>query len=167
MQKKKRRRKGGVNRKLVSKDFKVYLVNIRGANSKNVSLQSIVEDPQVIPDVINLVETKLKISSKLNIEGYKCFNKNRQNKHMGGVATFVRESDVSDKGKIPDDLLSCRVTPPKSRTGESCTINSQLFKHNSITSFTFRNSRIEKGKVLIGGKIVPSPNFISFRQTLF
>ena len=100
--KKKRRRRGGVHKKPVSKDFKVYLVNIRGANSKKVSLQSIVDDPQVNPDVINLVETNLKKSSKLNIDGYKCFNRNRQNKNMGGVATLVKESDLKDTLKVSE-----------------------------------------------------------------
>ena len=100
--KRKRRRRGGVHRKPVSKDFIVYLVNIRGANSKKVSLQSIIDDPHVNPDVINLVETNLKKSSKLDIEGYKCFNKNRQNKNMGGVATLVRESDLKDTLKVSE-----------------------------------------------------------------
>ena len=100
--KKKRRRRGGVNRKPVRKDFVVYLVNIRGANSKKVSLQAIVDDPTVNPDVINLVETNLRKSSKLEINPYKCFNRNRQNKNMGGVATLVKESDVKDTLKVAE-----------------------------------------------------------------
>ena len=103
--KKKRRRRGGVKSvksKHVSKDFKVYIVNIRGANSKKVSLKSIIDDPQVDPDMINLVETNLKKSSKLDIDGYKCFNRNRQNKHMGGVATLVKEEDLKDTLKVSE-----------------------------------------------------------------
>ena len=100
--KRKRRRRKGVHSKQVSKDFKVYLVNIRGANSKKVSLQAIVDDPQVNPDVINLVETNLRKSSKLEINGYKCFNRNRQNKNMGGVATLVKETDMKDTLKVSE-----------------------------------------------------------------
>ena len=99
---KKRRRGGCVNSKPASKDFVIYLVNIRGANSKKVSLQSIVDDPEVNPDVVNLVETNLKKSSKLEINGYKCFNRNRRHKNMGGVATLVRKSEANDVLKVSE-----------------------------------------------------------------
>ena len=97
-----RRRRRNVNSKIVSEDFKVYLVNIRGAKSKLVSLQSIADDQQVNPSVINLVETNLKKTSKLNVEGFKCFNRNRQNKNMGGVATLVRNVDLKDLVKVSE-----------------------------------------------------------------
>ena len=99
---KRKRSRCNVNKHKVSTEFSVYLLNIRGAKSKLVSLQSIVDDPEVNPDVINLIETNLKKSSKLDVAGYKCFNRNRQNKHMGGVATLVRESDLKDTIKLSE-----------------------------------------------------------------
>ena len=65
--KKRKRRRGRKTKsdKIVKdNDFKVYLVNVRGVSSKQESLKSIIDDPQVNPDVINLLETNLKKSKK-------------------------------------------------------------------------------------------------------
>ena len=75
-----------------SNKFSIFLSNVRGARSKLLSLQAIVNNPDVNPEVVALVETNLRRSSKLNLEGYKSFCKNRQNGNMGGVAVLVKKS---------------------------------------------------------------------------
>ena len=101
--KRKRRRGGGnANKVIRNKDFNVYLVNLRGAKSKLVSLQAIVDDPNVKPDLANLVETNLKGSSKLDVKGFYSFSRNRKNKHMGGVSTLVKENDVKHVLKVSE-----------------------------------------------------------------
>ena len=57
--KERKRRRRSVKSVDICKDFNVYLVNVRGAKSKLVSLKAIADDPQVNPDVINLVETNM------------------------------------------------------------------------------------------------------------
>ena len=66
------------------------------------NLKSIIDAPQVNPDVLNLVETNLKKSKKIAIDGYKCFNRNRDNKNMGGVPTLVRNENVSNVLKVTE-----------------------------------------------------------------
>ena len=94
----------------------MYHNNIRGALSKSTSLEAItktvfnnvVNDPEadkhVIPNIITLNEINLRKNKKLNIEGYECFNKNRINGHMGGVATLVAEKDYSEALKMIEGL---------------------------------------------------------------
>ena len=62
-----KRGRRGRKREYVSKNssnkFSIFLSNIRGARSKMLSLQAIVKNPTVDPEVISLVETNLKKTS--------------------------------------------------------------------------------------------------------
>ena len=75
------------------------------------SIESIVSN--ISPQVLTLNEINLRQNKKLNIKGFKCFNKNRVNGVMGGVATCVAESDdvttlkVSE-GKDDNEFLITR-----------------------------------------------------------
>ena len=80
--------------------FSMYINNIPGVSSKLNSLESIVENLVPVPSVICLSELNLKKNKKLKIKGYKCYNKNRQERNMGGVATCVTEADESETLKI-------------------------------------------------------------------
>ena len=70
-----RRRRGEKGKSIKNKDssnkFSIFLSNIRGVGSKQLSLQAIVNNPVVDPEVICLVETNLKKTSKINLDGYK------------------------------------------------------------------------------------------------
>ena len=57
--------------------FSIYINNVRGVTSKLPSLHSIISSLDPPPDVICLNEINLKKNKKLNIKGYKAFNKNR------------------------------------------------------------------------------------------
>ena len=57
----------------------------------------------VNPDVVNL-ETNLRKSIKPKVDGYKCMNRNRQNKNMGRVASLVGEKDVVNVLKVTEGL---------------------------------------------------------------
>ena len=98
--KKNRRGRRGKRGEIISNSnsnkFSIFFSNIRGARSKLLSLQSIVNNPVVDPEVIALVETNLRKTSKLQLDGFKCFSKNRQTGNMGGVAVLVKESDSSN-----------------------------------------------------------------------
>ena len=59
--KRRRKNENSVN----NNKFSVYLVNIRGASSKLISLKSIIDNPQVEPNLVTLVETNLRKNSKL------------------------------------------------------------------------------------------------------
>ena len=65
--------------------------NIRGFDSKVESLRGIIG--YVKPSVITLNETMLINDRKLNLDGYKCFEANRNCRSGGGVATCVSEAD--------------------------------------------------------------------------
>ena len=96
-QKRGRRRRSNksvnVNSKSSNK-FSVFVSNIRGAASKSDSLQSIVNNPSIDPEVISLVETNFKQNKKLKLDGYKSFNKNKVSGNMGGISVFVKECDI-------------------------------------------------------------------------
>ena len=68
--------------------------------SKIKSIESIANSLNA--NVITLNETNLKKNKKLNIHGYKCFNRNRIEGNMGGVATCVLESDISNTLKVTE-----------------------------------------------------------------
>ena len=66
--------------------------NIRGARSKLLSLKAITNNPSVDPDVVSLVETNLKKTNTIKLDGYKGFHRNRKIGNMGGVAVLVKDS---------------------------------------------------------------------------
>ena len=84
------------------KKFSMYINNIRGVSSKLNSLESIVKNLNPVPSMICLSELNLKKNKKLKIKGYKCYNKNRQDRNMGGVATCVAEADEGETLKISE-----------------------------------------------------------------
>ena len=95
----KKSRRGGkkniVENDLYIRDkFVVYHTNIQSANARLNSLESIVNSHDV--DIITVNETNMKKNKKFQVDGFKCIFRNRQNSHMGGVATCFREYNVSD-----------------------------------------------------------------------
>ena len=96
-------RRGGRNKKtsvLNSDDWTIYHLNIRGYDSKCVSFQNIISS--VSPSVIVLNETHLKNGRKLKIQGFNSFNRNRQNKFMGGISTSVKNNDAMHTLKVKE-----------------------------------------------------------------
>ena len=73
-------------------NWSIYLSNIRGYDSKRVSLQNIIDCVQ--PSLVVLNETHYNHGKKLKIQGYSSYNRNRVNKCMGGNATSVVNKDV-------------------------------------------------------------------------
>ena len=70
----------------------LYHLNIRGFNSKQKSLDTIMN--QLRPNVITLNETGLKNRQKINLSNYKSFNRNRcDGQIMGGVSTSIRNDE--------------------------------------------------------------------------
>ena len=68
--------------------------NVRGIESKQDSLVSIVNLVQ--PNVITLNETFLKKNKKPRIYGYFSYAHNRSNKSMGGVATCIANKEIAN-----------------------------------------------------------------------
>ena len=92
-------------------EWSIYYSNIRGYKSKCESLTSIING--LDPNIIVLNETGLKFREKLKIENYKSFNRNRQDKNMGGVSISVRDDETkhvvkSSEGKDDDEYLITR-----------------------------------------------------------
>ena len=97
--KKKGTRRGG-KKKLKKKNvyskekFNVLLTNLQSSSNKINSLQSIVNSLDIHLLIAN--ETHLKKYDKFNLEGFKCFTRNRQDAAMGGIATcIVKEQSVN------------------------------------------------------------------------
>ena len=85
---KKVRRGGRRNKsnKFFSTDsWSIYQSNIRGYGSKCVSLQNILSSMKPSPSLVVLNETHLRNGKKMKIPEYNSFNRNRQNKYMGGI----------------------------------------------------------------------------------
>ena len=85
--------------------------NIRGLNSKVLSLQSIMKVKDA--DVVIVNETQLVGKKKVEIPGYKCYQRNRTGIGGGGISTYVRNSLVKDtlelfKGAENDEILITR-----------------------------------------------------------
>ena len=70
--------------------------NIRGYDSKALSLHAIVDNA----DVVTINETFLKNERKLNIPGFTCYNRNRQGVNGGGIATCVKNEDKMNTLKV-------------------------------------------------------------------
>lgn len=54
------------------------------------------------PNLVSINEMNYKKSRKVRLNGYKCLNRNRQNAHMGGVATCVKDEDAVKTLKLMD-----------------------------------------------------------------
>ena len=72
------------------KKFTVLYLNIRGIQSKIVSLRNIIEEVQ--PTMVCITETHLIDEEKLEIEGYEPF-RNDRNKDGGGIYILVCRKD--------------------------------------------------------------------------
>ena len=83
--------------------------NIRGYDSKALSLQTIADRA----DIITINETFFKNNRKLDLPGFTCFNRNRQNVNCGGIATCVKSKDAMNSLKVfegsnDDEILITR-----------------------------------------------------------
>ena len=54
------------------------------------------------PNLISLNETNLKGNAKPDTQAYLAFNKNRKDKHGGGVCMLVRDNDKEFALKLSD-----------------------------------------------------------------
>ena len=66
-------------------DFTILHSNIRGLKSKMASLKSHINN--IKPNIVTLNEHGMTGKSKINIDNYLTFSKNRKDKIMGGVST--------------------------------------------------------------------------------
>ena len=91
-------RRGGVRRRrdrrlkkdiYTRKELEIYHLNIRGLDSKIVSLKGILKT--ISPDIVTLNETHYVNKRRINIEGYEPFQRNRIGKGGGGIATLVKK----------------------------------------------------------------------------
>ena len=101
--KRKRTKRGRYSKKncdnlYISEKFSIYLTNIQSSKSKMLSLQSIVDSLDV--DLCTINETNLKKNDKFSLEGFKSFTRNRQNAHMGGIATCIKNKYSNDTLKV-------------------------------------------------------------------
>ena len=74
--------------------------NCRGFPSKAKSIESIVSNMKV--QELTLNEINLRKNRKLIVRGFKSFNRNREEGHMGGVATCVAEVDSDQVLKVTE-----------------------------------------------------------------
>ena len=100
-------------KKIFENSGKLYVIhsNIRGLNSKVLSLQSIMKVKDA--DIVTVNETQLVGEKKVEIPGYKCHKRNRTGVGGGGIATYVRTDLVQDtlevfKGVDNDEVLLTR-----------------------------------------------------------
>ena len=80
--------------------WSIMHTNIRGYDSKVLSLQTMVDRA----DIVKINETFLKNYRKLKLPGFTCFNMNRKNVHGGGIATCVRNKDAIHTLKVIEGL---------------------------------------------------------------
>ena len=107
-------RRGGRKRhvnKMKLNEFKIYHNNIRGFNSKRISLESILSSIQ--PNIVTLNETRYRNQQKVEISGYPSFCRNRKVGSGGGIATAVRDDEYEyalkvGEGENNDEFLITR-----------------------------------------------------------
>jgi hypothetical protein len=85
--------------------------NIRGFNSKKISLENIII--AVSPSVITLNEVGLRGGKKCSIKGYDTYTRNRKNQSMGGIATSIRKDESEfclkvEEGEDNDEFMITR-----------------------------------------------------------
>ena len=102
--KSRRRRRRRLNLKHRNKDneWKIIHTNIRGIDSKLISLGSILS--LVKPSVLTINETMLKGNRKLSLQGFHCFPANRACVDGGGVATCVEVKDRQHTLKVHEGV---------------------------------------------------------------
>ena len=98
------------NPSLINSDgtWTIFHSNIRGFNSKKLSLKNIIS--KVTPNVITLNEVGLRGSKKCSIQGYDSYTRNRQNQNMGGVVTAISKVESQfclkvEEGENKDEYI--------------------------------------------------------------
>ena len=102
-------RRGGIGRNRNNKNslnlldkWSIYHSNIRGFDSKRISLETILET--VRPNIVTLNETHFMNKKKLNLEGYVTFQRNRSNVKGGGVATAICQNESNRVMKVKEGV---------------------------------------------------------------
>ena len=78
--------------------WSILHTNIRGYDSKAFSFHTIIDAKK--PSVITVNETYFKNNRKMKLQGYSCFNRNRQCVNGGGIATCVESKDAMHTLKV-------------------------------------------------------------------
>ena len=78
----------------------ILQTNIRGYSLKAYSLQSVVNNV----DVVTINETHLKNERKLELPGFTCYNMNRKGVNGGGIATCMKDKDAMNTLKVFERL---------------------------------------------------------------
>ena len=78
--------------------WKIFNSNIRGYDSKAISLKGIINN--IKANVVTLNETNLKGNRKLKIDGFTSYTSHRQKAHMGGIATSIDNKDAPNSLKV-------------------------------------------------------------------
>ena len=81
-------------------EWTIYQSNIRGYSSKELSFHTIIAN--ITPSVIILNETHYRNDRKMSIPGYDTYNRNRQNKCMGGIATAICNKESMHALKVKE-----------------------------------------------------------------
>ena len=91
--------------------WKIFQSNIRGYNSKKISLKNIL--CSINPNVITLNEVGFRGKKKCSIEGYNTYTRNRQTQSMGGISTSIRKDESQfclkvEEGEDQDEFIIIR-----------------------------------------------------------
>ena len=91
--------------------LKILHTNIRGYNSKRISLETIVKTNDI--DIVTINETHLKGKKKAEIPGFESFSRNRTHASYGGIATCVKNTHAKDtllmyKGSEDNEIVITR-----------------------------------------------------------
>ena len=76
-------------KKSKTKGLKIMYSNCDGIKSKQASLRSVIVEKE--PDIILLVETKLKPHCNIKIPGYQCITENRTHQGGGGLVVIIKK----------------------------------------------------------------------------
>ena len=82
--------------------LRIFTNNIRGFTSKQESVEEDIVK-KLRPDVINLSETLKRNNSKIKINDYITFSKNRSDEGGGGISTSIKNSLKTNATKVVDD----------------------------------------------------------------
>ena len=82
--------------------WSIYQLNIRGYNSKRVSLESILSSLNPPPNLLVVSESHLKFENKVKIPGYYSYSRNRKDKIQGGIITAIKEDEAKECLKVSE-----------------------------------------------------------------
>ena len=80
--------------------WRIYHNNIRGYDSKQTSLKSILST--IRPNVITLNETLYRGNRKLIIDGFQTYQRNRSDNSGGGIATAIVTNEFKSTMKVKE-----------------------------------------------------------------